>query len=78
MLTGAKADPGGALLVWLAVRMGRYLSGPVGEPIEELVPAYLSALEALSAVLGIDPADAQGEKHCPCCMHSLQSSQLLL
>jgi hypothetical protein len=41
--------------------MGRYLSGPAEEPTEDLVPAYLSALEALSTVLGSEPADAQGK-----------------
>ena len=32
----------------LAVRMGRYLSGPGHMPVQALVPAYLELLEELS------------------------------
>ena len=75
LLPGAKADPGGAVLVWLAVRMGRYLSEPADEPNEDLVPAYMSALETLSTVLGSEPADMQGGASSHSCY---QSHQLLL
>ena len=38
-----------AIPVLLAVRMGRYLSGPGRMPVQDLVPAYLEVLEELSS-----------------------------
>lgn len=46
--TGAKLAPWAATPVLLAVRMGRYLSGPGCPPIPGLVPAYLALLEELN------------------------------
>ena len=46
---GAKAAPPEAVPVLLAVRMGRYLSGPGHMPVQALVPVYLELLEELSS-----------------------------
>lgn len=45
---GAKLAPLAAIPVLLAVRMGRYLSGPGAAPIRGLIPAYLDLLEELT------------------------------
>ena len=49
LCAGAKAAPMAAMPVLLAVRMGRYLSGPGRMPVQDLVPAYLKLLEELSS-----------------------------
>lgn len=47
---GAKLAPWAATYVLLAVRMGRFLSGPGCPPIPGLVPAYLALLEEFGQV----------------------------
>ena len=51
---GAKLAPWAATPVLLAVRMGRFLSGPGCPPIPGLMPAYLALLEELGQ-------DAEGD-----------------
>ena len=53
---GAKLAPWAATPVLLAVRMGRFLSGPGCPPIPGLVPAYLALLEELGQNAEGDPA----------------------
>lgn len=51
LCTGAKGAPVEAIPVLMAVRMGRYLSGPGRMPVQSLVPAYLELLEELSSIV---------------------------
>ena len=53
---GAKLAPWAATPVLLAVRMGRFLSGPGCPPVPGLVPAYLALLEELGQDAEGDPA----------------------